>query len=562
MNYSFFDFLRLLGSLALFLYGMKMMSEALQKVAGSRLKNILGIMTSNRFLGLITGFLITTVIQSSSATTVLVVSFVNAGLLSLTESIGVIMGANIGTTVTGWIISILGFSADISALALPAIGVALPLIFNKRNTWHNVGELIVGIALLFMGLDFLKASVPNINESPEILAFLQNYTSGGYASIFLFLFIGTVLTVVIQSSSATMALTFVMCSQGWIPFEMAAAMVMGENIGTTVTANIAAAVGNVSARRAAMVHMVFNLLGIVWLLVVFYPFTDLVDSVVMGMSGSSPRVDVEQVPLALAVFHTIFNLSNAFIFIWFTKLIERIVMRVLPAKPDTEEEFHLRFISTGMLSTSELSQIQAKKEITLFAEHTHKMFGMVRQLLDEQLSSSDFEKLYEKIKKYEDLSDNVEVEIANYLTKVNQGKLSDVGRRRNKAMLKIVGEIESVGDANFSIARLINRVRTQNLTMPPVIKEKLFMMLDLVDRSLDVMDRNLSSDDYKCDLNRAQECEADINAFRNQEKIQNFEHVKNGEYPYEMGVYFTDMLQECEELGDYVINVTEALAEV
>ncbi|MCQ2236794.1 MAG: Na/Pi cotransporter family protein [Bacteroidales bacterium] len=562
MNYSFFDFLRLLGSLALFLYGMKMMSEALQKVAGSRLKNILGIMTSNRFLGLITGFLITTVIQSSSATTVLVVSFVNAGLLSLTESIGVIMGANIGTTVTGWIISILGFSADISALALPAIGVALPLIFNKRNTWHNVGELIVGIALLFMGLDFLKASVPNINESPEILAFLQNYTSGGYASIFLFLFIGTVLTVVIQSSSATMALTFVMCSQGWIPFEMAAAMVMGENIGTTVTANIAASVGNVSARRAAMVHMVFNLLGICWLLIVFYPFTDLVDSVVMGMSGTSPRVDVEQVPLALAVFHTIFNLSNAFIFIWFTKLIERIVMRVLPAKPDTEEEFHLRFISTGMLSTSELSQIQAKKEITLFAEHTHKMFGMVRQLLDEQLSSSDFEKSYEKIKKYEDLSDNVEVEIANYLTKVNQGKLSDVGRRRNKAMLKIVGEIESVGDANFSIARLINRVRTQNLTMPPVIKEKLFMMLDLVDRSLDVMDRNLSSDDFKCDLNRAQECEADINAFRNQEKMQNFERVKNGEYPYEMGVYFTDMLQECEELGDYVINVTEALAEV
>lgn len=562
MNYSFFDFLRLLGSLALFLYGMKMMSEALQKVAGSRLKNILGIMTSNRFLGLITGFLITTVIQSSSATTVLVVSFVNAGLISLTESIGVIMGANIGTTVTGWIISILGFSADISALALPAIGVALPLIFSKRNTWHNCGELIVGIALLFMGLDFLKASVPNINESPDILAFLQNYTSGGYASLFLFLFIGTVLTIVIQSSSATMALTFVMCSQGWIPFEMAAAMVMGENIGTTVTANIAAAVGNISARRAAMVHMVFNLLGIVWLLIVFYPFTDLVDSIVMGMSGASPRADVNQVPLALAVFHSVFNLTNAFVFIWFTKLIERIVMRVLPSKPDTEEEFHLRFITTGMLSTSELSLIQAKKEITLFAEHTHRMFGMVRQLLTEDLSESDFEKLYEKIKKHEDLSDNVEVEIANYLTKVNQGKLSDEGRRRNKAMLKIVGEIESVGDANYSIARLINRVRTQNLTMPPMVKEKLLMMFDLVDRSLDVMDRNLAADDNKCDLVRAQICESDINAFRNQEKADNFEHVKNEEYPYEMGVYYTDVLQECEELGDYVINVSEALAEV
>lgn len=562
MNYSFFDFLRLLGSLALFLYGMKMMSEALQKVAGSRLKNILGIMTSNRFLGLITGFLITTVIQSSSATTVLVVSFVNAGLISLTESIGVIMGANIGTTVTGWIISILGFSADISALALPAIGIALPLIFSKRNTWHNCGELIVGIALLFMGLDFLKASVPNINDSPEILEFLRDYTSNGYASLFLFLFIGTVLTIVIQSSSATMALTFVMCSQGWIPFEMAAAMVMGENIGTTVTANIAAAVGNISARRAAMVHMVFNLLGIVWLLLLFYPFTDLVDSIVIGMAGASPRVDVEQVPLALAVFHSVFNLTNAFVFIWFTKLIERIVMRVLPSKPDTEEEFHLRFITTGMLTTSELSQIQAKKELSLFAEHTHKMFGMVRQMLTDEMSSSDFEKLFEKIKKQEDLSDNVEVEIANYLTKVNQGKLSDEGRRRNKAMLKIVGEIESVGDANFSIARLINRVRTQNLIMPPMVKEKLLLMFDLVDKALAVMDKNLSSDDFKCDLESAQVCESDINTFRNQEKAQNFENVKNEEYPYELGVYFTDMLQECEELGDYVINVSEALAEV
>lgn len=562
MNYSFFDFLRLLGSLALFLYGMKMMSEALQKVAGSRLKNILGIMTSNRFLGLITGFLITTVIQSSSATTVLVVSFVNAGLISLTESIGVIMGANIGTTVTGWIISILGFSADISALALPAIGIALPLIFSKRNTWHNCGELIVGIALLFMGLDFLKASVPNINDSPEILEFLRDYTSNGYASLFLFLFIGTVLTIVIQSSSATMALTFVMCSQGWIPFEMAAAMVMGENIGTTVTANIAAAVGNISARRAAMVHMVFNLLGIVWLLLLFYPFTDLVDSIVIGMSGASPRVDVEQVPLALAVFHSVFNLTNAFVFIWFTKLIERIVMRVLPSKPDTEEEFHLRFITTGMLTTSELSQIQAKKELSLFAEHTHKMFGMVRQMLTDEMSSSDFEKLFEKIKKQEDLSDNVEVEIANYLTKVNQGKLSDEGRRRNKAMLKIVGEIESVGDANFSIARLINRVRTQNLSMPPMVKEKLLLMFDLVDKALSVMDKNLSSDEFRCDLKSAQVCESDINTFRNQEKAQNFENVKNEEYPYELGVYFTDMLQECEELGDYVINVSEALAEV
>lgn len=561
MNYSFFDFLRLLGSLALFLYGMKMMSEALQKVAGSRLKNILGIMTSNRFLGVITGFLITTVIQSSSATTVLVVSFVNAGLLSLTESIGVIMGANIGTTVTGWIISLLGFSADISALALPAIGVALPLIFSKRNTLHNCGELIVGIALLFMGLDFLKASVPNINESPEILSFLQDYTNNGYGSIFLFLFIGTILTIVIQSSSATMALTFVMCSQGWIPFEMAAAMVMGENIGTTVTANIAAAVGNISARRAAMVHMVFNLLGIVWLLILFYPFTDLVDSIVVAMSGASPRVEVEQVPLALAVFHSVFNITNALIFIWFTKLIERIVMRVLPSNADAEEEFHLRFITTGMLSTSELSLIQAKKEITLFAEHTHKMFGMVRQLLTEELSDSDFEKLYEKIKKHEDLSDNVEMEIANYLTKVNQGKLSDDGRRRNKAMLKIVGEIESVGDANYSIARLINRVRTQNLTMTPLVKEKLLMMFDLVDRSLDVMDRNLAADENKIELARAQVCESDINAFRNQEKSDNFEHVKNGEYPYELGVYYTDVLQECEELGDYVINVSEALVE-
>lgn len=559
MNYTIYDFLRLLGALALFLYGMKMMSEALQKVAGSKMHNILSAMTSNRFLGLFTGFLVTTIIQSSSATTVMVVSFVNAGLITLGESIGVIMGANIGTTVTGWIISILGFKADISAYALPAIGLGMPLLFSKRSSRRSWGEFVLGIALLFMGLSFLKDSVPDISSSPQLFEFLKDYTGRGYLSIFIFLTIGTILTIVIQSSSATMALTLVMCSQGWIPYEMAVAMVLGENIGTTVTANIAAAVGNISARRAAMVHLVFNLMGVIWLLILFYPFVGLIDKIVVYNSGRSPYTDLEVVPFALAAFHTVFNLTNSFVFIWFTKFIEKVVMWLMPARESEDEEFHLRFITTGMLSTAELSLIQAKKEIQFYAKHSKKMFGFVRKLMSEE-SESKFSKLYGKIERYERISDNVEVEIANYLTKVNHGKLSDSGRRRARAMLKLVGEIESIGDSNFTLARIVNRMRDSKAKFDTASLEQIFLMFNMVDEALNVMRDNLEIDGH-VDLLKAKEQEIQINRYRDQLKLEHFENIRNGKYTYEVGVFFTDMVQECERLGDYIINVNEALSE-
>ena len=559
MNYSFLDFLQLLGALALFLYGMKMMSEALQKVAGSRMRSILSVMTSNRFLGLLTGFLVTTIIQSSSATTVMVVSFVNAGLITLGESIGVIMGANIGTTVTGWIISLLGFKIEISVYALPAIGIGMPLLFSKSSTRHSVGELILGIALLFMGLDFLKNSVPDISSSPQVFEFLKDYTDRGYASILIFLAVGTVLTIVIQSSSATMALTLVMCSQGWIPYEMAVAMVLGENIGTTVTANIAAAVGNISARRAAMVHLVFNLMGVIWLLIFFYPFVGMISRLVVHYGGHSPYEDVTSVPFALAAFHTVFNLTNSFVFIWFTKVIEKLVMIILPAHESEDEEFHLRFITTGMLSTAELSLIQAKKEIQFYAKHTKKMFGFVRKLMSED-SDSKFTKLYAKIERYERISDNVEVEIANYLTKVNHGKLSDSGRRSARAMLKLIGEIESIDDSNFTLARIVNRMRESKVQFDTPSLEKIFLMFNMVDEALAVMRENLETDGY-VDLSKAREYETQINRYRDQLKLERFEDIRNGKYTYEEGVFFTDMVQECERMGDYIINVAEALSE-
>lgn len=562
MDYSFLDLLKLIGSLGLFLYGMKIMSEALQKVAGSKMRSILSAMTSNRFLGLFTGFLVTTIIQSSSATTVMVVSFVNAGLMTLGESIGVIMGANIGTTVTGWIISILGFKVNISAYALPLIGVGLPLIFSQKNSRRSWGEFLLGFALLFMGLDFLKGSVPDIKSSPELFSFLQSYTNHGYGSILLFLLIGTILTVVIQSSSATMALTFVMCNEGWIPFEMAAAMVMGENIGTTVTANIAAAVGNLSARRAALVHFLFNVMGVFWLLALFYPFINLVDTIITNRNGVSPlaKEGIAMVPMALALFHTLFNVTNSIVFIGFTRLFERIVTKLLPNKEE-EEEFHLKYITTGMLSTAELSIVQARNEVQFFAKHTKKMFGFVRKLMSEE-SESKFTKLFNRIEKYENISDNVEVEIANYLAHVNQDKLSDLGKERSRAMIKLVSDLESIGDSNYNLARTISRMRENKITFDGAILEKLFMMFDMVDEAMTIMKENLNSEEEDINLDKANQLEAQINRYRDKLKIEHLENLKNGVYTVEAGIIFNDMFQECERLGDYIINVSEALAEI
>lgn len=561
MNYSFFDFLTLVGSLGLFLYGMKMMSEGLQKVAGDGMRSILSAMTSNRFKGVLTGVLITALIQSSSATTVMVVSFVNAGLLSLVQSIGVIMGANIGTTVTAWIISILGFKIKISALSLPLIGLGLPFIFSKVGKRKFWGEFIIGFALLFMGLEFLKDSVPNINDNPEILSFLSDYTHLGFGSTLLFLLLGTILTIVIQSSSATMALTLVMCNNGWISFELAAAMVLGENIGTTITANIAAAIANTSAKKAARAHFIFNVFGVIWMLIAFKWFLLGVNWFVMNIMGTdSPFQEPSAVPIALSMFHTAFNVMNVLLLFGFAPLIVKVVEKMVPKK-DQDEEFRLRHIDTGLMSTAELSLLQAKREIEVYGERVQRMFHIARDLYHTK-DEREFSKQYSRIEKYENICDNIEVEIATYLTKVSEAKLSHEGTLTLHAMMRIISEIESIADYSFNIARTSLRKRESKVNFDEGIEGDITNMFDLVEKALEKMLENLKCKDEKqVKLFEAKNIEDEIDNYRDHLKMQHLENIKQKRYKYKAGVIFIDLITECEKLGDAIVNVSESLAE-
>ena len=465
MNYTFLDFLTLLGSLGFFLFGMKLMSEALQKVAGGKMRNILARMTSNPVKGVFTGLFITAVIQSSSATTVMMVSFVNAGLLSLTESIGVIMGANIGTTVTAWLISLLGFKVNISVISLPLIGLGFPLLFSKVSKRKSWGEFIIGFAMVFLGLTYLKGAVPDIKNNPEILAFLSDYTSQGVFSHLLFLAIGTILTMIIQSSSATMALTLVMCNNGWISFDIAAAMVLGENIGTAVTANLAAAIANVSAKRAARAHLIFNILGVLWVSLIFSQFLSAINWFVVKIGVTSPYESAHAIPVALSIFHTTFNITNVLIFIWFTKFIEFIVTKMVPMRDDNEE-FRLQYINTGLLSTAELSIHQAKREIIVFAGRVEKMYNHVEEMFAET-NDKKFFKHNDKVEKFEGICDRMEEEIAEYLTKVSEGELSIIASKRIKAMLNVISDMESIGDSCNNLARTLMRKKDKKLLLIP-----------------------------------------------------------------------------------------------
>ena len=559
MEYSFYDFLKLIGSLGLFLYGMKIMSEGLQKVAGDRLRSILTAMTTNRVTGVLTGVLITALIQSSSATTVMVVSFVNAGLLTLAESISVIMGANIGTTVTAWIISIFGFKVDMAAFALPLLAIALPLIFSGKSNRKSVGEFIFGFSFLFMGLSYLKANAPDLNANPEMLAFVQNYTDMGFFSILLFLFIGTILTMIVQASAATMAITLIMCANGWISLELGAALVLGENIGTTITANLAALTANTQAKRAALAHFVFNVFGVIWVLIIFHPFMQLVNWVVdTFFQTSNPEVAISY---KLSAFHSIFNICNVCILIWGVKLIERTVCALIHPKEEDEEP-RLRFITGGMLSTAELSILQARKEIHLFAERTHRMFGMVQDLLHTE-KDDDFNKLFSRIEKYENISDNMELEIANYLNQVSEGRLSSESKLQIRAMLREVTEIESIGDSCYNLARTINRKRQTNQDFTEKQYEHIHFMMKLTNDALAQMIVVVEKAEHQSiDINKSFNIENEINNYRNQLKNQNILDVNNKEYDYQMGVYYMDIIAECEKLGDYVVNVVEASSDV
>ena len=559
MEYSFYDFLKLIGSLGLFLYGMKIMSEGLQKVAGDRLRGILTAMTTNRVTGVLTGVLITALIQSSSATTVMVVSFVNAGLLTLAESISVIMGANIGTTVTAWIISIFGFKVDMAAFALPLLAIALPLIFSGKSNRKSIGEFIFGFSFLFMGLSYLKANAPDLNANPEMLAFVQNYTDMGFFSVLLFLFIGTILTMIVQASAATMAITLIMCANGWISLELGAALVLGENIGTTITANLAALTANSQAKRAALAHFVFNVFGVIWVLIIFHPFMVFVNWVVDTFfhTGSAEVA----ISYKLSAFHSIFNICNVCLLIWGVKLIERTVCAIIRPKEEDEEP-RLRFITGGMLSTAELSILQARKEIHLFSERIHRMFGMVQDLLHTE-KDDDFNKLFSRIEKYENISDNMELEIANYLNQVSEGRLSSESKLQIRAMLREVTEIESIGDSCYNLARTISRKRQTNQDFTEKQYEHIHFMMKLTNDALSQMIVVVEKPEHQSiDVNKSFNIENEINNYRNQLKNQNILDVNNKEYDYQMGVYYMDIIAECEKLGDYVVNVVEASSDV
>ncbi|MBQ6573665.1 MAG: Na/Pi cotransporter family protein [Bacteroidales bacterium] len=561
---AIFKILTLLGSLGLFLYGMTLMSEALQKVAGDKLRNILAAMTSNSVSRILTGLFITAVIQSSSATTVMVVSFVNAGLLSLVQSIGVIMGANIGTTFTAWLISLLGFKADIAVLAIPLIAFGFVFMMCKAKKKKSIGELIIGFSLLFLGLSFLKNSVPDLQSSPEVLAFLQQWTNYGFGSTLMFVGIGTILTIVLQSSSATMALTLVMCNNGWIPFEMGAAMVLGENIGTTITANIAASVANVSARRAAMGHSVFNVFGVLWCLILFHPFLGLVSKIIMAMGLDNPLVagaSANSVLYAISMVHTLFNICNTLILVWFTNQIAQLVTKIIKGKKE-EEVFRLQYIQGGMLSTAELSLNQAKEEIVHYADICRRQYAYAKSAINET-DPEKFDALYKKLEHYEQVTDRIELEIAKFLNQVKEGVISDESGRRIQAMYKIISELESIGDSGFNVARILQRRNIHNMKFDEQMIKKLNYMVELLERGFDAMIYNLKKGYTQInDIANAQDIETDINEYRNNLKEEHLLNLENKTYSYLTGVYYMDLVNECEHVGDFMINISEAIMEI
>ncbi|MDR1887080.1 MAG: Na/Pi cotransporter family protein [Prevotellaceae bacterium] len=596
MNYTLLDFLKLLGSLGMFLYGMKIMSEGLQKIAGNKLRRILSAMTANRFMGVFTGVLITALIQSSSATTVMVVSFVNAKILSLAQSVSVIMGANIGTTVTAWIISIFGFKVDIGIMVLPLIGFAIPFMFSKRSSNQSWAEFIMGFAFLFMGLEFLKTNVPDVQSNPDMLAFLRNYSNMGYASILLFVFIGSLLTIIVQSSSATVAITLIMCSQGWISFEIACATILGENIGTTVTANLAALSANVSAKRAAFAHFMFNVFGVIWTLALFYPFTRMIASIVSSIGPGNPHQITEflanldtatisaitsgtnlspelealrteyigmqtAVSYSLSLFHSTFNLINVTTMIWFVNVYVKICTKLIKSrKPD--EEFQLKHISAGILSTAELSILQAKQETLVYAERMKRMLNMCRELYYEK-NERNFLKTFGRIEKYENISDRMEVEIGNYLRKVSEGRLSAASKEVIRDILRVITEIESVGDSMYNMARTINRRNENHEGFTPELDEHAEAMLELIAKALDRMIEVLNIENpQQSDMDVSSNLENEINTLRNKLKMHNIEDVNSKKYDYTVGVIYMDFIAECEKLGDYAINVVEAWCNV
>lgn len=603
MSYSLLDFLGLLGAVGLFLYGMKVMSEGLQKAAGDRLRNILSAMTRNRFTGTVTGFFITALIQSSSASTVMVVSFVNAGLMTLAQSMAVIMGANVGTTFTAWIIALFGFKVDISAFALPLIGLAVPLLFSSKSKTKSIGEFTIGFAFLFMGLDMISNYVPDLQSNPEMFAFLQKYASMGFVSVLIFTLVGLLVTMIIQSSAATFAITLIMCSKGWIDFPLACALVLGSNIGTTITPLLASMSGNVAAKRTAMGHLLFNLLGTLWVLAVFYPFVDLNSWITEEIGQGNPcdlyqyvsdlkatnpdiydrlyanslptndgvilhhRAMIAQlqvsVSFGLSIFHTVFNLINLSIMIWLTKVYVKIVELLVPAKHAGDDEFQLKFISGGILSASELNISQAEKEIHVFAERVARMLPMARDLVTKKDGSDEFNKVYSRLEKYEEISDRMEIEIANYLNRCAEGRLSNQSKRRIAAMLSIDSEIESIADCALGVGKILLRKQQSNVDFNEEIYKNIDTMFDYVGRATDNMMKLLSNLEHQQEntIITSYNCEREINNLRNILRSNNISNINEHHYEYQSGIYYMDIISTLEKLGDYIINVVDIVKE-
>jgi len=601
MNYSILDFLGLLGAVGLFLYGMKVMSEGLQKAAGDRLRNILSAMTRNRFTGTITGFFITALIQSSSASTVMVVSFVNAGLMTLAQSMAVIFGANVGTTFTAWIIALFGFKVDISAFALPLIGIAVPLLFAKKSRTKSIGEFTIGFAFLFMGLDMISKYVPDLQSNPEMFEFLQHYASMGFGSVLIFLFVGMLVTTIIQSSAAMFAITLIMCSKGWITFDLACALILGSNIGTTITPLLASMSGNVAAKRTAMGHLLFNVLGTVWVLAVFFPFVGLNtwiteeigqgdpaalyqyvndlkandpdmynrlyssslptdDCVVLSHRSMIARMQVS-VSFGLSIFHTVFNLINLAIMIWLTGVYVKVVEFLVPARHHGDDEFQLKFISSGILSASELNIAQAEKEMFVFAERVARMLPMARELVHARDGSDDFNQRYSRLEKYEEISDRMELEIANYLNRCAEGRLSNESKRRIASMLSIDSEIESIADCFLGVGKILLRKQQGNAVFNDEIYKNIDLMFDYVEKAMHNMLRLLETPETQNehDIITSYNREREINNLRNQLRTGNVESINDRHYEYQSGIYYMDIVATLEKTGDYIINVVDTI---
>lgn len=577
MDYSFLDFLTLLGAVGLFLYGMTLMSEGLQKAAGNGLRNILGAMTRNRFTGAITGFSITALIQSSSASTVMVVSFVSAGLMTLAQSVAVIMGANVGTTATTWIITLFGFKVDIAAFAYPLIAFSLPLLFSSKSQRKSIGEVILGFAVLFIGLNMIEDSVPDLKSSPEIFGFLQHYADMGFGSVLLFMLIGIIITMVIQSSSAAIAIVLIMCTKGWITFDLACSLILGSNIGTTITPIIASLGANLAAKRAALCHLMFNLLGTIWALALFYPFTNLTVWVTEACGQGDPcalysytgndAATIAQMAVSasfgLSIFHTIFNAINLSIMIWLTELYVKIVERIMPSKHKGDEEFQLTYISSGRVAASELNIAQAEKEISVYAERVQRMVDMAKELVHTKEKSEDFTKLFSRLEKYEDISDRMEIEIANYLNRCAEGRLSSESKHRIASLLRIVSEIESIADSCFSVAKALMRKQQSDVKFTEIVYKNIDAMFVYVEEAMKNMLVVLS------DLENAREAdiilsynkEREINNMRNQLRNGNIENINNKVYEYQAGIYYMDIVGDLEKTGDYIVNVVDAVKE-